>query len=44
MVDGNPRFKAALENCLVNFANFMKYISDPEIVPLIFETISKLQF
>jgi len=44
MVDGNPRFKEAVEDCLANPASFMKYISDPEIAPLISKAMSKLQF
>lgn len=44
LVDGNPRFKEAVEDCLANPASFLKYISDPELAPLISMAMSKLQF
>ncbi len=44
MVDSNPKFKDAVEDVLNNPMNFMKYLSDPEMSPLISKAMSKLQF
>lgn len=44
MVDSNPKFKAAVEDCISNPMNFMKYLSDPEMSPLITRAMAKLKF
>ncbi|KAL9185292.1 hypothetical protein ACHAXT_003069 [Thalassiosira profunda] len=44
MVASNPRFKEAVEDCLANPMNFMNYLSDPEMSPLISRAMSKLNF
>ncbi|KAL7551031.1 hypothetical protein ACHAWF_014242 [Thalassiosira exigua] len=44
MVEGNPKFKDAVEDCISNPMNFMKYLSDPEMSPLISKAMSKLKF
>lgn len=42
LVDGNPRFKAAVEDCLSNPMNVMKYLGDPEMSPLISKALAKM--
>jgi len=44
MVESNPRFKDAVEDCVNNPMNFMKYLSDPEMSPLISKAMAKLKF
>ena len=44
MVEANPKFKDAVEDCIANPMNFMKYLSDPEMAPLISKAMGKLQF
>lgn len=44
MVESNPKFKDAVEDVLNNPMNFMKYLSDPEMSPLVSKAMSKLQF
>ena len=44
MIQSNPRFKEAVEDCLANPMNFMKYLGDPEISPLITKAMSKMNF
>ncbi|KAL7543928.1 hypothetical protein ACHAXR_013294 [Thalassiosira sp. AJA248-18] len=44
LVDGNPAFKEAVEDCLANPMNIMKYLSDPEMAPLVSKAMSKLNF
>jgi len=42
MVEENPKFKKAVQDCLENPMNFMKYISDPLMSPLIAKAAAKL--
>ena len=42
LVAQNPRFKAAVEECLASPMNVMKYLSDPEMSPLISKAMSKM--
>lgn len=42
IVNSNPRFKEAVEDCLANPMNVMKYLGDPEMNPLITRVMSKL--
>jgi len=42
MIEQNPRVKAAVEDVIANPANFMKYLSDPELSPFIMKAVSKL--
>jgi len=44
MIESNPRFKEAVEDCLANPMNFMKYLGDPEMSPLITKAMSKMNF
>ena len=44
MVASNPKFRDAVEDCINNPMNFMKYISDPEMSPLISKAMAKLKF
>ena len=44
LIDSNPKFRDAVEDCLSNPMNFMKYLSDPEMSPLITKAMSKLKF
>jgi len=44
LVEGNPKFRSAVEDCIANPMNFMKYISDPEMSPLISKAMAKLKF
>lgn len=44
LVESNPKFKDAVEECIKNPISFMKYISDPEMSPLISKAMSKLKF
>eukprot|EP00986_Skeletonema_menzelii_P001675 scaffold460_cov81-Skeletonema_menzelii.AAC.15 len=44
MIEGNPKFKDAVEDVLSNPMNVMKYFSDPEMSPLISKAMSKLKF
>ncbi|KAL3817114.1 hypothetical protein ACHAXA_009945 [Cyclostephanos tholiformis] len=44
LVASNPKFKDAVEDCISNPMNFMKYISDPEMSPLISKAMAKLKF
>lgn len=44
MIESNPRFKAAVEECLSNPMAVMKYLGDPELSPLISKAMSKLKF
>jgi len=42
MIDENPRFGAAVEDVMSNPMNFMKYLGDPEMSPLIQKAMGKL--
>ena len=42
LVAKNPRFKTAVEDCLENPMNVMKYLGDPEMSPLISKAMAKL--
>lgn len=42
LVAKTPRFKAAVEDCLANPMNVMKYLGDPEISPLISKALAKM--
>merc|ERR1712176_763322 len=42
LVAKNPRFKAVVEECLASPMNVMKYLSDPEMSPLISKAMSKM--
>lgn len=42
MIDANPRFAAAVQDVLSNPMNFVKYLMDPEMAPLIQTAMSKL--
>jgi arsenite-transporting ATPase len=44
LVASNPKFKDAVEDCIRNPMNFMKYLSDPEMSPLISKAMAKLKF
>ena len=44
MIESNPKFKDAVEDVLNNPMNFMKYLADPEMSPLISKAMSKLKF
>jgi arsenite-transporting ATPase len=44
LVASNPKFKDAVEDCISNPMNFIKYISDPEMSPLISKAMAKLKF
>jgi RNA:NAD 2'-phosphotransferase (TPT1/KptA family) len=44
LVESNPKFKDAVEDCINNPISFMKYMSDPEMSPLISKAMSKLKF
>mmetsp|Transcript_53785 Transcript_53785/g.64895 ORF Transcript_53785/g.64895 Transcript_53785/m.64895 type:complete len:565 (-) Transcript_53785:472-2166(-) len=43
MVAQNPRVKDAIEDCMQNPMNFMKYISDPELSPFLSKAMSKMR-
>ena len=43
MIDANPRFAEAVQDVMANPMNFMKYLMDPELSPLISKAMSKLQ-
>jgi hypothetical protein len=43
LIDENPRFADAVQDVLANPMNFMKYLMDPEMNPLIQKAMSKLQ-
>lgn len=43
LIAKNPRLKAAVEDCLENPMNVMKYMSDPELSPFIMKAVSKLK-
>jgi arsenite-transporting ATPase len=43
MIAQEPRVKAAIEDCLDNPLNFVKYISDPELSPFLMKAMSKLK-
>jgi len=42
LVESNPRFKVAVEDCLENPMNVMKYLGDPEMSPLISKAMAKM--
>merc|ERR1711976_1119684 len=42
MIEQEPRVKVAIEDCLANPMNFMKYITDPSLSPFISKAMSKL--
>ena len=42
LVSTNPRFEAAVQDCLENPMNVMKYLGDPEMSPLISKALSKM--
>ena len=42
LVDSNPRFKIAVEDCLANPMKVMKYLGDPEMSPLISKALAKM--
>ncbi|CAB9500795.1 ATPase GET3 [Seminavis robusta] len=42
LVAQNPRFKVAVQDCLENPMNVMKYLGDPEMSPLISKAMSKM--
>jgi arsenite/tail-anchored protein-transporting ATPase len=42
MINSNPRFKNAVEDCLANPLNVMKYLGNPDMSPLISRVMSKL--
>jgi arsenite-transporting ATPase len=44
LIDSNPKFRDAVDDVLNNPMNFMKYLSDPEMSPLISKAMSKLKF
>lgn len=44
LIDANPKFRMAVEDVLKNPMNFMKYLTDPEMSPLISKAMSKLKF
>ncbi|KAL3770017.1 hypothetical protein ACHAWO_013393 [Cyclotella atomus] len=44
LIDSNPKFRAAVEDVLKNPMNFVKYLADPEMSPLISKAMSKLKF
>mmetsp|Transcript_14532 Transcript_14532/g.31571 ORF Transcript_14532/g.31571 Transcript_14532/m.31571 type:complete len:568 (-) Transcript_14532:94-1797(-) len=44
LVESNPKFKDAVEDCINNPMSFMKYLSDPEMSPLISKAMAKLKF
>ena len=43
MIDTNPRFAQAVQDVMANPMNFMQYLMDPELSPLISKAMSKLQ-
>lgn len=43
MIAEEPRVKAAIQDCLANPMNFVKYISDPELSPFLMKAMSKLK-
>mmetsp|Transcript_35126 Transcript_35126/g.76893 ORF Transcript_35126/g.76893 Transcript_35126/m.76893 type:complete len:598 (+) Transcript_35126:138-1931(+) len=43
MVDANPRFAQAVQDVTEHPMNFMQYLMDPELSPLISKAMSKLQ-
>ncbi len=43
MISKNPRVKAAIQDCIANPLNFVKYISDPELSPFLMKAMSKLK-
>lgn len=42
LVESNPRFMAAVQDCLANPMNVMKYLGDAEMSPLISKALSKM--
>jgi arsenite-transporting ATPase len=42
MIAENPRFHEAVQDVMANPMNFMKYLTDPELSPLISKAMSKL--
>jgi len=42
LVDANPRFQDAVQDCLANPMNVMKYLGDPELSPLISKALAKM--
>ena len=44
LIDSNPKFRNAVEDVLNNPMNFMKYLADPEMAPLISKAMAKLKF
>jgi arsenite-transporting ATPase len=42
MIDQEPRVKSAIEDCLQNPMNFMKYMSDPVLQPFLMKAMNKL--
>lgn len=44
LVESNPKFKDAVEDCISNPMSFVKYISDPEMSPLISKAMAKMKF
>ena len=42
MIEKDPRVKAAIEDCLENPINFMKYMTDPELSQFMSKAMSKL--
>jgi len=42
LVEANPRFQAAVQDCLDNPMNVMKYLGDPELSPLISKALAKM--
>jgi hypothetical protein len=42
MIASNPKFEAAVQDCLENPMNAMKYLMDPEMSPLVSKAVAKL--
>lgn len=42
VVDQNPKFKDAVQQCLTNPINVMQYLMDPEMAPLISKVMAKM--
>jgi arsenite-transporting ATPase len=43
MIAQEPRVKTAIQDCLANPMNFIKYVSDPELSPFLMKAMSKLK-
>ena len=43
MIAQEPRVKAAIQDCLENPLNFVKYVTDPELSPFLMKAMSKLK-